>query len=254
MKKTKKALVKKAVVKKTLSKKSVVKKTTVKKVAQKKSLSKKAVVKKPLVKKEASNKSSLKKVEGQKPILKNIATKKTKLKKVVIKTPISPKKEKKIAAPKPVKKILTKKKEYKVAGPPAIPLATKISSSGKKLYTMEFVIRSSPVILYDFVTATSNMAQWFADEVDRSRDDVYTFSWEGNSQVARVLDEIEHELVRYQWVDGSADEYFEFKVTHTEITGDTVLIITDFCDIKELKDAQFLWDSQIKTMIQQLGA
>ncbi len=230
------------------------KKAPLKKVAAKKPDAKKAVVKKTLAKKEAPKKTELKKEISNKQIIKQVAVKKPEVKKAEAIKPVVQKEEKKPAAPKPVKKTLTKKKEYKVAGPPAIPLATKISSAGKKLYTMEYVIKSSPVILYDFVTATSNMAQWFADEVDRSRDDLYTFTWEGNSQTAIVLDEIEHELVRYQWVDGPKDEYFEFKVTHTEITGDTVLIITDFAFPNDMKDAQFLWDSQIKNMIQQLGA
>ncbi len=226
------------------------KKTPVKKAPAKKPLAQKTVSKKPLAKKDSPKKAEVKKATAKKSVIIKEKVKKTEPKKQEIVV----KEEKKQAIPKPPKKTLTKKKEYKVAGPPAIPLATKISSSGKRLFTMEYVIKSSPVILYDFVTATSNMAQWFADEVDRSRDDIYTFTWDGNVQVARVLDEIEHELVRYQWVDGPADEYFEFKVTHTEITGDTVLIITDFCDPKDMKDAQFLWDSQIKNMIQQLGA
>ncbi|GDX51112.1 hypothetical protein LBMAG27_01590 [Bacteroidota bacterium] len=244
MKTTKKAPVKKVAAKKPEAKKVAVKKALAKKEATKKPEAKKTEVKKAVINKVASKKQEIKKVEA----------KKSDVKKAEPKKPAVQKEEKKPAAPKPIKKTLTKKKEYKVAGPPAVPLATKISSSGKKLYTMEFVIKSSPVILYDFVTATSNMAQWFADEVDRSRDDLYTFTWDGNSQAAIVLDEIEHELVRYQWVDGPKDEYFEFKVTHTEITGDTVLIITDFALPNDMKDAQFLWDSQIKNMIQQLGA
>lgn len=230
------------------------KKAPLKKVAAKKTLPKKAVIKNPIAKKTAPKKTELKKADSKKQVIKQVAEKKSKENKMEVIKPLVQNEERKPAAPKPLKKTLTKKKEYKVAGPAAIPLATKISSSGKKLYTMEFVIKSSPVILYDFVTATSNMAQWFADEVDRSRDDVYTFTWDGNSQKAIVLDEIEHELVRYQWVDGPKDEYFEFKVTHTEITGDTVLIITDFAFPNDMKDAQFLWDSQIKNMIQQLGA
>lgn len=244
MKSTKKTPVKKVAAKKPEAKKTMTKKNSSKKVAVKNPKAKKAVVKKAVVNKDLTKKPEIKKVEG----------KKTELKKAEPKKPTVQQEENKPLAPKPVKKTLTKKKEYKVAVPPAVPLATKISSSGKKLYAMEFVIKSSPVILYDFVTATSNMAQWFADEVDRSRDDIYTFTWDGNSQKAIVLDEIEHELVRYQWIDGPKDEYFEFKVTHTEITGDTVLIITDFAFPNDMKDAQFLWDSQIKNMIQQLGA
>ncbi len=253
---------KKAPIKKTAAKKAVLKK-----VAPKKPAVKKVAVAKPELKKVAPVKAVVKKVEDKKvvapkkEVVKSVAKKDVLLAKPVAKKetnikPLSKKDEQVIATVKkvPAKKTLTKKITTKVHSAPSKPLATSISSGGKKLFQMEFVIRSSPVILYDFCVATSNLAQWFADEVDRDRDDIYTFTWDGEVRKARVLDEIEHEIIRYQWMDAPDDEYLEFKITHTEITGDTVLVITDFALPIDMKDSQFLWDSQVKTMIQQLGA
>ncbi|MFM2049360.1 MAG: hypothetical protein RI955_1908, partial [Bacteroidota bacterium] len=38
--------------------------------------------------------------------------------------------------------------------------------SKKKAFTLEYIVKSSPSILYDFISTTSGLAQWFADRVD----------------------------------------------------------------------------------------
>ena len=257
MKKKKPTAVKKNIkaVKKTkpAAKKSAPKKNS--KAAPKKATkpaAKKVVVAKP--------KKAAKPVVKKELKVKVAAPKKAEIKKIKIEKPTKapkapkPPKEKKI---KPVKIPKLKESQKRLireqqTAHKQVLLAMKVPTTKKK-YTMEFVIKSSPIILYDFVTAPTNLAQWFADEVDRNRD-IYTFTWDGSRQMAQIVIEIEDDVVRYQWVDNSIDEYFEFKVTHTEITGDTVLTITDFSEPGDEKNSQALWDSQIKTMIQRLGA
>ncbi len=124
--------------------------------------------------------------------------------------------------------------------------------SKKKKYTLEYIIKSSPIILWDFVTTSSGLALWFADEVDDHLD-IFTFTWEGNKQQAEVVEYEDLEFIRFRWVDNPYDEYFEFRITSTEITGDTVLLITDFAEQYELRDVQLLWDSQIKALMMRLG-
>lgn len=122
----------------------------------------------------------------------------------------------------------------------------------KKKYTLEYIIKSSPIILWDFVSTSSGLALWFADEVDDHLD-IFTFTWEGNKQQAEVIEYEDLEYIKFRWVDNPYDEYFEFRITSTEITGDTVLLITDFAEQYELRDVQMLWDSQIKTLMMRLG-
>ena len=124
--------------------------------------------------------------------------------------------------------------------------------AGNKSYQLEYVIRSSPTILFNFLTTPSGLAQWFADNVDIN-DGVYTFTWEGFDENAKIVDSVENEFVRYQWEDGNDAEYFEFKIQKAEVTGDTILIITDFADEHDIDDQKLLWDSQVKTLLQQIG-
>ncbi len=81
--------------------------------------------------------------------------------------------------------------------------------SKKQAFTVEYTIKSSPGILYSFLTTPSNLAQWFADAVDITEDECI-FTWNGSSETAYILETIEDEMVRYRWEDSPEDEYFEF--------------------------------------------
>ena len=121
-----------------------------------------------------------------------------------------------------------------------------------KKYTLEYVIRSSPTILFDFLSTPSGLAQWFADRVNVQQDN-FIFFWEGNSQKAKIIEQRENEMIRFRWEDSPTDEYFEFNITATEITGDTVLYVTDFADANELDEDQLLWNSEIHELSKRLG-
>lgn len=126
------------------------------------------------------------------------------------------------------------------------------SRSGNLVYQLEYTIRSSPTILYEFLTTPSGLAQWFADKVDMY-DHKCIFEWEGVEETATIIDAIEDIYIRYKWDDSDEDEYFEFRISKNEITGDTILTITDFASEQDIKDEKLLWDSQVKLLVQQVG-
>src|SRR5205814_10465045 len=113
-------------------------------------------------------------------------------------------------------------------------------------------IKSSPIILFEFLSTPSGLAQWFAEKVD-VHSNTYIFNWEGNEERAKMLEQMENGFIRFHWEKSAKNEYFEFKIIHTEITGDTILIITDFAAPKELADAQKLWETQIHELKMRLG-
>ncbi len=112
-------------------------------------------------------------------------------------------------------------------------------------FDIEFIFRASPTILYKFFTDSSAIIRWFCDECDVEGDE-YTFSWDGSEEVATIIDDIEDERVRFKWEDAeSEEEYFEIRFSRSEVTGETILEITDFCDSDEVEDQKRLWQSQI---------
>ncbi len=126
--------------------------------------------------------------------------------------------------------------------------------SDKQLYTLEFPVRCSPIILWDFLSNPSSLQEWFADKVD-AWEGIYSFSWSGEQpDKAQIVDSEEFEFIRYHWVNSDKDEFFEFRIDQTEISNQTVLVITDFAEKSEIKDQTQLWTYQVKELIHRLGA
>lgn len=121
-------------------------------------------------------------------------------------------------------------------------------------FTVEYIFKASPAILYQFLTTPSCLIRWFCEKVD-IQGDTYTFFWEGNFQIAILIDDLEEELIRFRWLDAEVDtEYLEYKITTAPVTDETVLEITDFCDEDEVEDQKLLWDSQVHQMLMEMGA
>ena len=121
------------------------------------------------------------------------------------------------------------------------------------LFTLEYPVRCSPAILYNFLTTPAGLQEWFADYVDE-QDGVYTFGWNGTMERAVVLDQELDKFIRFQWDYMHKDEYFELLIDKSEITNQTMLVIKDFADKKEIKDQSQLWDYQVKDLFHRLGS
>lgn len=123
----------------------------------------------------------------------------------------------------------------------------------KVKYTCEIVVRSSPGILYSFLTSGSSLAQWFCDTCDVN-EDVYTFGWEGSEENAVRLEFAEDQYVKYQWEGSDEKEYFDFRISKAVISNETILTITDFAEENEIEDQTMLWESQIQALSSVIGA
>ena len=124
--------------------------------------------------------------------------------------------------------------------------------SKKVLYTLEYPVRCSPGILYDFLRTPAGLQEWFADKVDE-RDGQFSFSWNGTEDKAELVDSEEDKFVRFRWDYMTKDEYFEWRIDKSEVTNQTILVISDFAEKKEIKDQSMLWDHQVKDLFHRLG-
>lgn len=124
--------------------------------------------------------------------------------------------------------------------------------SKKVLYTLEYPVRCSPAILYDFLYTPAGLQEWFADKVDE-KDGIYSFNWNGSEDKAQLLETEEEKFVRYRWLHSAKDEYFEFRIEKSEVTNQTILVIKDFADKKDIKDQSQLWGYQVKDLFHRLG-
>lgn len=123
----------------------------------------------------------------------------------------------------------------------------------KKKIRLEFPIKASPALLYNYLSTPSGISQWFCDDVD-IYNDFYKFKWGKDEQVAQVLKKASNKSIKFKWRDGEEDEYFEFEIMQDELTDDVALVITDFVDANDEKNASQLWDSQIHELKMSIGA
>ena len=125
--------------------------------------------------------------------------------------------------------------------------------SEKKKFNIEYEIKSSPRILYGFLSEPNGLTQWFADDVS-VRDQVYTFTWDGEQQKARMLASKENKMVRFKWLDDEPQCYFEMEIMQDELTNDVALSITDFAVEDTISERKLIWDNQVEYLISVLGA
>jgi len=124
--------------------------------------------------------------------------------------------------------------------------------SKKQLFTLEFPVRCSPQILYEFLSTPAGLQEWFADKVDE-RDNVFSFSWNGTTEKAEVMESEAEKFIRFHWTHAPKEEYFEFKIEKSEVSNQTILVIRDFAEKGEVKDQSQLWDYQVKDLFHRLG-
>ena len=126
----------------------------------------------------------------------------------------------------------------------------------KNHFEIEFVIKSSPSLLYQYLSTPSGLSEWFADHVN-SRSDKYEFFWDDSSEEALLIKNKTNEFVRYQWQSDEDDfdkYHFEMRIQVDEITKDVSLIVSDFADEDEVEESKMFWENQISNLKQVLGS
>lgn len=125
--------------------------------------------------------------------------------------------------------------------------------SKKVLYTLEYPVRCSPGILYEFLSTPAGLQEWFADQVDE-QDGVFTFGWNGTEDKADLLEKEEAKFIRFHWTHSQKGEYFEFLIERSEVTNQTILVVKDFAEKKDIKDQSQLWEYQVKDLFHRVGS
>ncbi len=125
--------------------------------------------------------------------------------------------------------------------------------SNLQKYQLEYPIKSSSKVLYNRISTPSGLSEWFADNV-KINGDIYTFIWDNTEQKAKVLNNKLNKYIRFRWLEGKEDAFFEFRIIIDDLTNDVALMVTDFTTEEEKEEAVLLWDSQIETLRQLIGS
>lgn len=123
----------------------------------------------------------------------------------------------------------------------------------KVKFELEFPIHSSPQLLYQYISTPSGLSEWFADNVN-SRGELFTFIWDDTEEQAKLIRKKSGEFVKFKWLEGGEETFFEIKIVVDEITKDVSVIVTDFTEEDELDEAKMLWENQISDLKHVLGS
>lgn len=120
-------------------------------------------------------------------------------------------------------------------------------------FTIEFLFKASNTIVYRFLTAPDCLIRWFCDKAD-IEDNAYIYSWDGEEEVADIIEDIEDEFLKLLSDEAEGDnEFLEFKLSRSPVTGETILLITDWADADEVEDQKALWTKQMTAMKTAMG-
>ncbi len=115
---------------------------------------------------------------------------------------------------------------------------------------LEYPLRSSPTIIYQYISNPSGLQSWFADHVGVKSGTQYVFQWEdGTKTEANLVKNVVNKYVKFS-ISGSPtpDEFLEFRIQQDEITGDVDLLITEFVDSGEEEMAASIWDAAVDNL------
>lgn len=118
---------------------------------------------------------------------------------------------------------------------------------------LEFLVKSSPNILFNYISTPSGLVEWFADDVN-VKGKRYTFFWDGDENVAELIKKVNGKYIRFKWDNSPEEEFFEMEIKKDELTGDIALIVTDYADEEESEEISLLWESQVQDLRNALGA
>lgn len=120
---------------------------------------------------------------------------------------------------------------------------------------LEYLLNAtSKNILWTAISTPTGLEGWFADRV-QSDDRTVAFYWgKAEKRDAEIVAIRAYSFIRFHWLDDeNPREYFELKMTNSELTNDFVLEITDFANIGEEDDLRELWESQVDTLRRTCG-
>ena len=121
-------------------------------------------------------------------------------------------------------------------------------------FEMEFPIKVSQRLLFQYLSTPSGLSEWFADNVN-SRGEKFIFIWDDSEEVANLVSKKLPEKIQFQWEDDQdTDYFFELRIQFDEITKDVSLIVTDFAEEDEVEESKMLWTNQVFDLKKVLGS
>ncbi len=128
----------------------------------------------------------------------------------------------------------------------------------KHKFTTEFEVRSSPRVLFPYISTASGLEQWFAEKVTIMPDNRFDFQWDGESHLARQTSHRLNKAVRFEFEDNEqiADDinYVEMRLEVSELTQSTYLRVVDYSETMDEDELSSLWGGLMDSLKEIVGS
>jgi uncharacterized protein YndB with AHSA1/START domain len=128
----------------------------------------------------------------------------------------------------------------------------------KYKFVAEYELRSSPKVLFPYISTPSGLEQWFAERVTVLPDHRFDFQWDGDSHIARQTGMRINKAVRFEFENTSEGEldnnHVELKLEVSDLTQTTFLRIIDYSTNKDEDELISLWNGFMDNLKEIVGS
>jgi len=119
-------------------------------------------------------------------------------------------------------------------------------------FRFQYTFKAKAEFLYNYVSTPYNLAIWFCDDA-RNEDNKIIFTWNNSEEKAKIQKEIFKKKIEFRWIDRPGNESLSFVIDSDEITGGTVLVVSDFDEEDQVEEARMWWDNAIQKLKRVIG-
>ena len=131
-------------------------------------------------------------------------------------------------------------------------------SMEKYKFVTEFELRSSPKVLFPYISTPSGLEQWFAEKVKVLPDHRFDFQWDGDSHIAKQTGLRINKAVKFEFENTSEDEldnnHVELKLEVSDLTQTTFLRVVDYSSNRDQAELDSLWHGFIDNLKEIVGS
>ena len=131
-------------------------------------------------------------------------------------------------------------------------------SMEKYKFVTEFELRSSPKVLFPYISTPSGLEQWFAEKVKVLPDHRFDFQWDGDSHIAKQTGLRINKAVKFEFENTSEDEldnnHVELKLEVSDLTQTTFLRVIDYSSNRDQDELDSLWHGFIDNLKDIVGS
>ncbi len=124
--------------------------------------------------------------------------------------------------------------------------------AGKHKFIQEYPFKTSPKVLYNYISTPGGLQQWFANNVSVDPDHNFVIEWDGGEHVATVSRRV-NKSAKFDFIGKDQGNVLELKLEQGELDGATYLKVVDISDNDDEEDLLELWDGLISELKEIVG-